>query len=163
MIPIDDPGRESRSVYADILINSSTSPNSTTTNFSVTGGVRIKQSFATGQAAEKLANDAGVQEQLNKAAGTVHGRLERQKQLASDLQAQIATEIDRLPEVKLDAAGQAMRDTGLIDDANLATFKTTSSYAKMHSSKGIADLGKNPSAGDIAKVEKYLVLVREIK
>ena len=57
VIPVPEPAQEVRSVYADILINSSTDTNATaiTTNFSALRGVRIKQSFATGRAADALA------------------------------------------------------------------------------------------------------------
>jgi len=76
-IPVPDPGQEVRSVYADILINtksrdevSGDSPVlAMTTNFPTVSGVRIKQSFATGKAAENLANKAEVQARLNLAAG----------------------------------------------------------------------------------------------
>lgn len=76
-IPVPDPGQEVRSVYADILINTKSREEVTnnspaliiTTNFPTISGVRIKQSFATGKAAENLARNADVLAKLNAAAG----------------------------------------------------------------------------------------------
>ena len=69
VIPVPDPSEEVRSVYADILINSSTNGRPTiTTNFSVLGGTRIRQSFATGRAAENLARVPEVKKRLDHAA-----------------------------------------------------------------------------------------------
>jgi hypothetical protein len=69
VIPIPDPAQEVRSVYADIHINSTGRVNPVTTNFSTLGGVRIRQSFATGAAAEGLAKTSTVREKLAQAAG----------------------------------------------------------------------------------------------
>jgi len=70
VIPVPEPAQEVRSVYADILINSSVNTNNTsiTTNFSALRGVRIKQSFATGRAADALAGTSAVQAKLANAA-----------------------------------------------------------------------------------------------
>lgn len=84
-IPVPDPNQEVRSVYADVLINtkSRTAVNESdpamiiTTNFPTVSGVRIKQSFATGRAAENLAATAAVQEKLNAAAGLSTGELKQ--------------------------------------------------------------------------------------
>lgn len=72
VIPIPDPGQEVRSVYADLHINTSEETNAffVTTNFSALHGVRIKQSFATGKAAEALAaGSPEVRQKLAAAAG----------------------------------------------------------------------------------------------
>jgi len=72
VIPVPDPSQEVRSVYADIEINTTGKVAPATTNFSSLGGVRIRQSFATGKAAESLAKgNATVREKLNRAAGAV--------------------------------------------------------------------------------------------
>lgn len=78
VIPITPDETEVRSVFADILINSKDKPATDpegissliTTNFPATSGVRIKQSFATGRAAENIAgqNDE-ARAVLRKAAG----------------------------------------------------------------------------------------------
>lgn len=76
-IPVLDPGREVSSVYADVLINTKSAADlpsgapafSITTNFPTISGVRIKQSFATGKAAENLARGPAVRAKLNNAAG----------------------------------------------------------------------------------------------
>jgi hypothetical protein len=69
-VPVPDPAQEVRSVYADILINTSENTNAAeiTTNFSALSGVRIKQSFATGLAAESLATTPAVRAALDAAA-----------------------------------------------------------------------------------------------
>jgi hypothetical protein len=70
IIPVPDPAQEVRSVYADIQINTGSKATHVSTNFSTLGGVRIKQSFATGKAAEWLArNSVEVREKLAVAAG----------------------------------------------------------------------------------------------
>ncbi|MCP5520440.1 MAG: hypothetical protein H7A46_02680 [Verrucomicrobiales bacterium] len=77
-IPVPDPNQEVRSVYADLLINSKSSPSrdsgkgtetTITTEFPSDSGVRIKQSFATGVAAENLARTKDVRTKLAAAAG----------------------------------------------------------------------------------------------
>lgn len=69
-VPVPDPGQEVRSVYADIHIN--TTDGKTTdgaTRVSQVDGVRIRQSFATGSAAEILVARGEAQEKLERAAG----------------------------------------------------------------------------------------------
>lgn len=68
VIPVPDPAQEVRSVYADIHINTAGKSTAATTNFSTLGGVRIKQSFGTGAAAEALARTSAVKERLAEAA-----------------------------------------------------------------------------------------------
>lgn len=68
VIPVPDPGQEVRSVYADIVIDSSKSSDHASTNFSKLGGVRIVQSFATGAAANALAQTRAVRDKLAGAA-----------------------------------------------------------------------------------------------
>lgn len=70
IIPVPDPAQEVRSVYADIQITTGSKATHVSTNISTLGGVRIKQSFATGKAAEWLArNSVEVREKLAIAAG----------------------------------------------------------------------------------------------
>lgn len=70
IIPVPDPAQEVRSVYADIQISTGSKATHVSTNFSTLGGVRIKQSFATGKAAEWLArNSVEIREKLAMAAG----------------------------------------------------------------------------------------------
>jgi len=73
VIPIPDPAQEVRSVYADIHINTSQDDKlkQITTNFSAIRGTRIKQSFATGKAAENLARVPEVKTKLDEAAGVL--------------------------------------------------------------------------------------------
>jgi hypothetical protein len=68
VIPVPDPAQKVRSVYADIHINTAGKSSAVTTNFSTLGGVRIKQSFGTGTAAESLARTSAVREKLADAA-----------------------------------------------------------------------------------------------
>jgi hypothetical protein len=167
-IPVPDPTQEVRSVYADILINTKsrddaadTPAASITTNFPTVSGVRIRQSFATGKAAENLAHDSDVQAKLNAAAGTVQGALQRLRDRSASLSRDVATEVNRLKEDQLDAGGQAMLSAGLIDESALTSFKSRSSFEKSRILRGITrDLA---SEGDVAKLEKYLVLLRDIQ
>ena len=76
IIPVDKLESEARSVYADITINSSQNETGITTDFPNNNGVRIKQSFATGKAADAAARKPAVQEALDamaisSAAGTL--------------------------------------------------------------------------------------------
>lgn len=168
-IPVPDPGQEVRSVYADILINTKSRDEVTndspalviTTNFPTISGVRIKQSFATGKAAENLARDADVQAKLNAAAGTAVGAIERLNTRAVALRQVVTLEVSRLKESQLDAGGDAMKAAGLVDETNLTTFKTKNSFEK---SRILRDITRNLSSEtDVARLEKYLVLLRDIQ
>ena len=168
-IPVPDPGQEVRSVYADILINTKSREEVTndspaliiTTNFPTISGVRIKQSFATGKAAENLARDADVLAKLNAAAGTALGAIERLKTRAVTLRHDLTLEVSRLKETQLDAGGDAMKAAGLVDDANLAAFKTKSSFEK---SRILRDITRDlESEDDVARLQKYLVLLRDLQ
>jgi hypothetical protein len=168
-IPVPDPGQEVRSVYADVLINTKSRDDvnegdpalAVSTNFPTVSGVRIRQSFATGRAAENLAHDADVQAKLNAAAGTVLGALERLRSRAVALRRDITLEVSRLKESQLDAGGDAMQASGLVDETNLATFKTRSAFEK---SRILRDITRDlESENDVAKLEKYLVLLRDIQ
>jgi hypothetical protein len=71
VIPVAKNEVEARSVYADIAINSSTNTDvpAVTNNFPHNNGVRIRQSFATGKAADNAAlTDAVVRAKLKAAA-----------------------------------------------------------------------------------------------
>lgn len=68
IIPVDKSESEVRSVYADITINSTTNETGITTNFPNNGGVRIKQSFATGKAADIAAGNPEIKATLDSMA-----------------------------------------------------------------------------------------------
>lgn len=89
-IPVTDPGREVKSVYADILINTKTKnrineSGGITTNFPATKGARIKQSFATGSAAENLASNNESRAALYEAAGLPKDAAEIRIQMDGDV------------------------------------------------------------------------------
>jgi hypothetical protein len=155
MIPVPDPGQEVRSVYADILINSSTNTNATaiTTNFSTLRGVRIKQSFATGRAAEALAaTNSEVRQKLMKAAGLpASAALDNLQTAGKGLAMEVSDLIDALPETKLDDAGQAALDAKLV--VNLDGFSGLSAVAKRDQLKGAAKDRRSPR--DIEKVKQF--------
>lgn len=96
LVPVPDPAQEVRSVYAHLLINSSADSvgSPITTNFSALRGVRIKQSFATGRAAEALATNKEVRAHLAAAAG-VQSVSDFQKK--ATLENRIATKLRGLP------------------------------------------------------------------
>lgn len=169
-IPVPDPNEEVRSVYADLLINTKSrttgdgqdSPALTiTTNFPTVSGVRIKQSFATGRAAENLAKRSDVQARLNAAAGTAMGALERLKERSVELDRSITLAVAGLSEAQLDQGGDALRAAGLIDDAGLAEFRRQEAFEK---SRLLREFTKGmTSAHQIEQKEKYLVLLRDIQ
>ncbi len=68
IIPVEESEAEVRSVYADITVNSTTNETGITTNFPNNGGVRIKQSFATGKAAEIAAGNPQIKAALDSMA-----------------------------------------------------------------------------------------------
>lgn len=70
VIPVEKSEAEVRSVYADITINSSTNESGITTNFPNNGGVRIRQSFATGKAAEAAARIPSIKAALDAMASS---------------------------------------------------------------------------------------------
>ncbi len=167
-IPVPDPGQEVRSVYADVLINTKSRDEVAegepalviTTNFPTISGVRIKQSFATGKAAENLAASADVQAKLNVAAGTAIGAIERSRARARALHRDIVIEVSRLKESQLDAGGEAMKAAGLADDAGLAAFRGRPSFEK---SRLLRDIARDlESESQVMQLEKYLVLLRDI-
>lgn len=162
VIPIPDSSQEVRSVFADIHITTTSNATLVSTNFSTIGGVRIRQSFATGKAAESVAaSDPEVQEKLNKAAGGAVGTLEHLKEHSQFLAGEVDKQVDRLKETQLDAAADALHTSGLIDDANLAILKSQSAFNKSVALRGCAKglLSEN----DVSKLEKYLVILRDIK
>ena len=117
-IPVPDPSQEVRSVYADILINSSTDTNgSITTNFSALRGVRIKQSFATGRAAEAIASTEGGKAKLDAMAGieATKKTLRETKAKALDMVDKIRTELDRLNDNRLGQAVTALKQAGVFE------------------------------------------------
>jgi hypothetical protein len=103
VIPTPDPGQEVRSVYADIEINTaSTNGRSISTNFSQLRGVRMRQSFATGRAAEKTTGtNPAVREKLTEAAGAMsltdfQKKAAVERQITTDVRALSATQQQRL-------------------------------------------------------------------
>lgn len=169
-IPVPDPNQEVRSVYADLLINTKSRPTTNqqdspaltiTTNFPSSSGVRIKQSFATGTAAENLAKSAGVQAKLDAAAGTAIGALRLLKEHSAELDGLIAMEVAMLTPAQLDQGGEALRAAGLTDEANLAKFKQMDPSEKRRIlrefTKGMT------SEGQVAQKENYLTLLKGIQ
>ncbi len=153
VIPVPDPAQEVRSVYADIHINTAGKTNSVTTDFSTLGGVRIKQSFATGAAAETLAaKNSEVQQNLMKAAGlSASADLAKLRAEGRDLATEVSDLIDALPESKLNDAGQAAVDARLF--LNLNGFNDLSVDKKIEQLKGVARDRRSPR--DIEKVKQY--------
>lgn len=164
-IPVPDPAQEVRPVYADLLINTKDSDDpaarAVTTHFpSANSGVRIKQSFATGQAAINLARDADVRAKLSKAAGNAQGAIAVLQRRGSELHQEIVLEVSKLSEAQLDAGGDALRASGWFDAAEVTTFRTENSFEK---SRILKDIAANRSSEDeIRKLEAYLVELRKI-
>jgi hypothetical protein len=155
IIPVPEPAQEVRSVYADILINSSanTNANTITTNFSSLRGVRIKQSFATGRAADALAlKNQEVRQNLLTAAGLpASAELLKFRVEGADLAAEISDIIDSLPEAKLKDAGQAALDTKLF--LNLDEFHGSSAEKQIEQLKTVVKDRRSPR--DIEKVKRF--------
>lgn len=125
VVPVPDPAEEVRSVYADLLINSAAATNTSalSTNFSALRGVRIKQSFATGRAAESLVqNNSEVKLKLDQAAGLDATRaiLRQQKDQASGLVKGIGSELDRLQDAKLSEAVTALKSARVFSAGDFA-------------------------------------------
>jgi hypothetical protein len=123
LVPVPDPAHEVRSVYADILINTTTNGGaSITTNFSTVGGVRIKQAFATGRAAEAVAATDAAQQKLHEASG-IAGTAKSLRRLnaeAQDLVDKISSQLDRLNDNRLPQAVEAMRQANLFEAGDFA-------------------------------------------
>jgi len=125
MIPVPDPAEEVRSVYADILINSApkTDQPAITTNVSMLNGVRIKQSFATGRAAEALAGgNSDVRQNLDQAAGldATRAELRQKKADAAEFVRGIGSELDRLNDNKLPDAVAALKSAHVFSESDLS-------------------------------------------
>jgi hypothetical protein len=130
VIPVPDPAQEVRSVYADIHINTAGKTNPVTTNFSTLGGVRIKQSFATGAAAEALAKTSVVKEKLSQAASI-------DPKVVEELQSK---------ESKRKAVLEALTTNGTTVDANLLKKILTGDDGKMlrGTEEWVAEYGGKP-------------------
>ena len=127
VIPVPDPAQEVRSVYADILINSTTNASGITTNFSTLGGVRIRQGFATGRAAEAKAATEEVQQKLHQAAGIEETKqsMRHLKAEAQDVVEKIGVELDRLNDNRLAQALSALKDAKVFDPGDFPNSATT--------------------------------------
>jgi hypothetical protein len=123
MIPVPDPAQEVRSVYADILINTATDSKTAqiTTNFSALRGVRIKQCFATGRAAEAKALTDEVQAKLAEAAGikATKETLAKLHETVAETVKEIQAELDRLDDDHLPQAVAALKASGVLSEGDL--------------------------------------------
>jgi len=153
IIPVPDPSQEVRSVYADINISTTTNANDVTTNFSKLRGVRIKQSFATGRAADSLAaKDPEVQQNLQKAAGlSASAQLTGLRAEGKSLADEVADLIDKLSPDKLNAAGQAAVDAKLV--VSLDDFNSLTAEKKAEKLKTLVQ--DRRSSRDIEKVKQF--------
>jgi hypothetical protein len=171
-IPVPDPAVEVRSVYADILINSSKQTNATaiTTNFSSLKGVLIKQSFATGRAAEALArNSSEIKSKLETAAGADVARdiMARNHQRAVLVAEDIGKELDRYRNDQLDEVIDKFKDAGVISSTIATDWKSeTDARKKSIEMKNKAKENAKPNqlpTLEVEKLEKLLGLLRTIK
>lgn len=187
VIPIVDSAKEARSVYADIHLSSreldaaksdaasGDEPDAAVrrelaeeNGVSQWGGVRIKQSFATGHAAETLAaGDSQVRAKLDAAAGlqATDRNLKRLKLRAEGLAEEIFTELDRLEDEQLNAALNAFRAVGFISDDEVRGNRELAPRAKCRKLKGWV---KSQLKGDrvaketVRELEDYLARLRGI-
>ena len=127
VIPVPDPAQEVRSVYADILINSTTNAGGISTNFSALGGVRIRQGFATGRAAEAKAATGEAQQKLNQATGieATKQSMRHLKAEAQDTVEKIGVELDRLNDNRLAQALNALKDAKVFDPGDFPNSANT--------------------------------------
>lgn len=172
LIPVPDPSQEVRSVYADLLINSSSNTNGNiiTTNFSALHGVRIKQSFATGRAAEALALGDDVKAKLKAAAGveTTAANLRQNKSRAEGIVTDIRSELDRLEDPQLPRAVAESVKTGLITQTDADALMSPGYSPRTVCRKLKGALSRQIEAPMVSKetvavVEKLLNALREIK
>ena len=101
-----------------------------TTNFSAIGGVRIKQSFATGAAADTIAKRSDAKAKLDKAAGfdRLAKSLAQARADAATLGGEVKTLVAALPDPKLNDAVDALLQSGLpgflrMDEAEVKSIK----------------------------------------
>jgi hypothetical protein len=129
MIPIADSSKEVQSVYADIHLSSreldaknrqgadaaDKRAIAEQNDVSQWGGVKIRQSFATGEAAKQLAKNAYVQNKLSRAAKTdqTAAVLRDNKAVAADVVSDMKKELDRLADAKLVDAVSALKTSGV--------------------------------------------------
>ncbi len=180
IIPIVEKSKEVRSVYADIHLSSreddalkaaesdevaegagATPPAKAVADerkVSQWGGVRIKQSFATGQAAEILASEnSEAQTNLMRAAGlSASAGLKELKQDNEKLGKSAGDIIDNLPDSKLEAAGQAAIDADILR-GTIEDFKKLSPSEQRQTLKNAA-APTGPRTR--TKVKKFLLLIK---
>ncbi|NJM55086.1 MAG: hypothetical protein HC841_03450 [Verrucomicrobiae bacterium] len=133
-IPISDSSKEVRPIYADILINSKpddtpdTAPAWKVTSDFPTGNysVRIKQAFATGQAAINLAkNNDNARTKLDAAANVdkAVGIMVKNKEIGLRIVDDIGKELDRLKNDQLDQAVDVFKAVRLIGNVRAVELK----------------------------------------
>jgi hypothetical protein len=168
IIPVPDPGQEVRSVYADLLINTSDDAGTSaiTTNFSTLGGVRIKQSFATGKAAEELArNSVEVREKLQMAAGVrvTEENLEKNRVRAEGIADDVSRRLDRMNDAQINQAIDGLRTVGFETDVSrLEELKRQSLGEKATRLRRALHRPFN-SRDDLDRLQRYQELVRGIR
>jgi hypothetical protein len=135
VIPVPDSTQEVRSVYADILINTKSHPDDSeprspasaiTTNFPSVAGVRIKQSFATGKAANQLARySEAARANLRTAAGVdlASDIMRRNKLRAEGIVQEIGNELDRFANAQLDEVVDVFHEASLISSLEAKFFR----------------------------------------
>jgi hypothetical protein len=170
-VPVHDPTKEVNSVYADLLINTvnpdKVGTKSITTNFSTIngGGVRLKQAFATGLAAKQLSFDANVRQRLQEAAGikATQERIEDRRKRAGLLADAAATVLEKVPDDRLDGAGELAIAKQLLAE-QIPAFKAKTPAAKRTDLKAALRGGTNgrSSENELAAVEEILNLLRSL-
>jgi hypothetical protein len=169
-IPVPDPALEARSVYADLLINSSTRSNSITTNFSALNGVLIKQSFATGRAAEQLALGEDARAKLKAAAGVeaTSKNLRMLKARSEGIATDIRTELDRLEDAQLPQAVDEFRKVGFISEDEASALKQAENFPPRKLCRKLKELVQRQTEGEfqsketVKELQEYLEALRKI-
>lgn len=113
LIPVPDPSQEVRPVYADLEINSTQHESTNKTESpkpSRLGGVRIRQSFATGQAALIVSSKPSVQQKLRDAASVPIERVDRLIDLLDSLSVASILSLAQNPPVADAAADAAVKE-----------------------------------------------------
>ena len=135
VIPVEKWETEARSVYADIVINSSTNNTGLATNYPASNGVRIHQSFATGRAAEYTAQKPHIKRKLRAAVDpeqVEQVRTEtRQAMKASESVARFVWADAGSVDVRKQRLTQAFQGVKLGDDTLDRRNRTINSYATL--------------------------------
>jgi hypothetical protein len=170
-IPVPDPAMEARSVYADILINTSSETNTPiTTNFSALGGVLIKQTFATGRAAESLALGDDVRAKLKQATGVeaTSANLRRLQARSEGVAADIRLELDRLEDAQLPQAVSEFAKAGFISQEEAGRLKPPQ-YPPRTLCRKLKEMVARQTEGELQsketfqELQQYLAALRKIQ